>query len=221
MPHIATIDVSRPITTTLRPCVGPVRHVHGVPARVYLRTPVPICNHRVTSSLSAWQRGADQASDRAEREELSQVMVAPVIPTDPAAAPPGTGMNYARLYDYRFRDVDQAGRQAVWREIARYVHAKDGRAEARSRPGGRAAASSSPRSPPSSAGASTWSGRPTSRPAASRMITADIRDADLPDGLLRRRVPVELPRAPAQPGHGGSRCSASCAPRCRPAAGSR
>ena len=53
-------------------------------------------------------------------------MATPAIPADPAAAPPGTGMNYARLYDYRFRDVDQAGRQAVWREIAQYVHAKMG-----------------------------------------------------------------------------------------------
>jgi SAM-dependent methyltransferase len=34
------------------------------------------------------------------------------------------GINYERLYAYRFRDVDQAGRQAVWREIARYVHAR-------------------------------------------------------------------------------------------------
>jgi SAM-dependent methyltransferase len=32
------------------------------------------------------------------------------------------GIDYERLYAYRFRDVDQASRQAVWREIARYVH---------------------------------------------------------------------------------------------------
>jgi SAM-dependent methyltransferase len=35
-----------------------------------------------------------------------------------------TGMNYERLYAYRFRDVDQASRQAVWQEIARYVHGR-------------------------------------------------------------------------------------------------
>ena len=29
------------------------------------------------------------------------------------------GLNYERLYAHRFRDVDQATRQAVWREIAR------------------------------------------------------------------------------------------------------
>ena len=34
------------------------------------------------------------------------------------------GLNYERLYAYRFRDVDQATRQAVWREIARYVFAR-------------------------------------------------------------------------------------------------
>jgi 2-polyprenyl-3-methyl-5-hydroxy-6-metoxy-1,4-benzoquinol methylase len=36
------------------------------------------------------------------------------------------GINYERLYDYRFRDVDQVGRQAVWREIARYAYGRMG-----------------------------------------------------------------------------------------------
>jgi ubiquinone/menaquinone biosynthesis C-methylase UbiE len=31
-------------------------------------------------------------------------------------------MNYQRLYEYRFRGVDQAARAAVWREIAAYIH---------------------------------------------------------------------------------------------------
>jgi SAM-dependent methyltransferase len=45
----------------------------------------------------------------------------------PSAAPlPGAGINYERLYEYRFRDVDQAARQAVWREIATYVHQRMG-----------------------------------------------------------------------------------------------
>ena len=42
---------------------------------------------------------------------------------------PRAGINYERLYDYRFRDVDQAGRQAVWREIASYVHGRMGAPE--------------------------------------------------------------------------------------------
>jgi SAM-dependent methyltransferase len=36
------------------------------------------------------------------------------------------GINYERLYTYRFRDVDQASRQAVWTEISRYVYERLG-----------------------------------------------------------------------------------------------
>jgi hypothetical protein len=35
-------------------------------------------------------------------------------------------INYERLYAYRFRDVDQASRQAVWREIACYAYGRMG-----------------------------------------------------------------------------------------------
>jgi len=31
-------------------------------------------------------------------------------------------VNFERLYEYRFRDIDQDGRLAVWREIAPHVH---------------------------------------------------------------------------------------------------
>jgi SAM-dependent methyltransferase len=31
-------------------------------------------------------------------------------------------MNYERLYSFRFRDIDQDGRVAVWKEIAPHVH---------------------------------------------------------------------------------------------------
>lgn len=31
-------------------------------------------------------------------------------------------MNYERLYSYRFRDIDQDSRAAVWSEIAPHVH---------------------------------------------------------------------------------------------------
>ena len=37
-----------------------------------------------------------------------------------------SSINYERLYNYRFRDVDQASREAVWREIARYIHGRLG-----------------------------------------------------------------------------------------------
>jgi SAM-dependent methyltransferase len=54
----------------------------------------------------------------------------PQLVTQPApeasAALPAAGLNYERLYSYRFRGVDQAARQAVWQEIARYVHGRMG-----------------------------------------------------------------------------------------------
>ena len=36
-------------------------------------------------------------------------------------------MNHRRLYEYRFRDVDQRARTAVWREIAPFIHQQLGR----------------------------------------------------------------------------------------------
>jgi hypothetical protein len=38
-------------------------------------------------------------------------------------------MNYQRLYEYRFRDVNQAARTAVWDEIAPFMHEQLGRPE--------------------------------------------------------------------------------------------
>ena len=35
---------------------------------------------------------------------------------------PAIAMNYQRLYEYRFRDVDQSARTAVWHEIAPFIH---------------------------------------------------------------------------------------------------
>ena len=53
-------------------------------------------------------------------------MAAQTPQTTSVAAPARGGINYERLYAYRFRHVDQASRQAVWQEIARYVHARMG-----------------------------------------------------------------------------------------------
>ena len=39
-------------------------------------------------------------------------------------------MNYERLYTFRFRDVDQASREAVWRPISRFIHEELGRPQA-------------------------------------------------------------------------------------------
>lgn len=38
-------------------------------------------------------------------------------------------MNYQRLYEYRFRGIDQGHREGVWREIAPWVHRRMGRPE--------------------------------------------------------------------------------------------
>jgi hypothetical protein len=38
-------------------------------------------------------------------------------------------INYERLYEYRFRNVDPAGKVAVWTEVARYLHEQLGRPE--------------------------------------------------------------------------------------------
>ena len=53
-------------------------------------------------------------------------MAARSLETPTATAPPASGINYERLYAYRFRDVDQASRQKVWNEIARYIHERLG-----------------------------------------------------------------------------------------------
>lgn len=42
------------------------------------------------------------------------------------ASMPG-GINYDRLYEFRFRDVDQSAKVAVWTEIARDLHERLGR----------------------------------------------------------------------------------------------
>ena len=36
-------------------------------------------------------------------------------------------MNYKRLYEYRFKSIDQKKRQIVWNEIAKYVYNQLGR----------------------------------------------------------------------------------------------
>jgi SAM-dependent methyltransferase len=94
-----------------------------------------------------------------------------------------TGMNYERLYAYRFRDVDQASRQAVWQEIARYVH-------------GRMDAPERVLDPAAGRGefitavpaAERWGvdlvGQGVPESAGVKMIISDIMDADLPENYF-------------------------------------
>jgi len=53
-------------------------------------------------------------------------MAARSLETPTAEEAPVSGINYERLYAYRFRDVDQASRQRVWNEIARYIYGRLG-----------------------------------------------------------------------------------------------
>jgi hypothetical protein len=53
-------------------------------------------------------------------------MAAPALQVPSAPTRPELGIDYERLYQYRFRHVEQTGRLAVWAEIARYVHARMG-----------------------------------------------------------------------------------------------
>ena len=46
---------------------------------------------------------------------------------DPPKDPPPVGLDYSRLYEFRFKDVDQRERQVVWNEIARYLWNRMGR----------------------------------------------------------------------------------------------
>src|SRR3984957_17894758 len=56
-------------------------------------------------------------------------MATPALQEPSTHTRPELGIDYAHLYEYRFRDVEQTGRLAVWREIARYVHARMGAPE--------------------------------------------------------------------------------------------
>jgi SAM-dependent methyltransferase len=100
----------------------------------------------------------------------------------PSAAPlPGAGINYERLYAYRFRDVDQAARQAVWREIAGYVHERMGTPQRVLDP-----AAGRGEFITAVPAAERWGvdlvRQGDIEAAGVRMIIGDIMDADLPEG---------------------------------------
>jgi SAM-dependent methyltransferase len=100
----------------------------------------------------------------------------------PSAAPlPGAGINYERLYAYRFRHVDQAARQAVWREIATYVHQLMGTPQRVLDP-----AAGRGEFITAVPAAERWSvdlvRQGDVEAAGVRMIIGDVMDADLPEG---------------------------------------
>jgi SAM-dependent methyltransferase len=48
-------------------------------------------------------------------------------PQPPSTPPPPHGLDYSRLYEYRFQGVDQGSRQLVWNEIAAFLWERMGR----------------------------------------------------------------------------------------------
>src|ERR1700756_651992 len=107
-------------------------------------------------------------------------MAAPVPQTTSVAAPARGGINYERLYAYRFRHVDQVSRQAVWREIARYVHRRMGAPERVLDP-----AAGRGEFITAVPAAERWGvdlvGHGVPESAGVKMIISDIMDAGLPD----------------------------------------
>ena len=123
------------------------------------------------------------------------------LSTGPGVGPdevfrPSAGINYERLYKYRFRDVDQAGRQAVW-----------GRSRGTCTPGWAHRSACSTRRPAAASSSAPSRGRALGRrpgqagrtfeAAGVKMIISDIMDADLPedyfDGVLISNFLEHLP----------------------------
>lgn len=91
-----------------------------------------------------------------------------------------SGLNYQRLYEYRFRDVDQAGRERVWREIARYIHRRMG-APARVLDPAAGRGEFIMAVPAAERWGVDLVSHGDAEKAGVRMIISDIMDADLPD----------------------------------------
>ncbi|HSZ39759.1 MAG TPA: class I SAM-dependent methyltransferase [Trebonia sp.] len=92
-----------------------------------------------------------------------------------------SSINYERLYSYRFRDVNQASREAVWREIACYVYARMGEPETILDP-----AAGRGEFIAAVPAAERWGvdlvSQGDAEAAGVKMIISDIMDADLPAG---------------------------------------
>jgi hypothetical protein len=106
-------------------------------------------------------------------------------------------MNYERLYSYRFRDVDQQSRTAVWQEIAPHVHGLMGSPRKVLDP-----AAGRGEFIGSIAAEETWAVDEVAYPEANhasttKVITASIMDAELPakhfDGVFVSNFLEHLP----------------------------
>lgn len=90
-------------------------------------------------------------------------------------------MNYERLYHYRFREIDQDGRVAVWREISPHVHGLMGRPRKLLDP-----AAGRGEFIGASPAEETWAVDEVSYPEAehkpeTKIVTAPIMEAELPE----------------------------------------
>jgi hypothetical protein len=94
-----------------------------------------------------------------------------------------SGINFERLYEYQFRDVDQVARSAVWREVAHYVHRRMSRPECVLDP-----AAGRGEFITAVPAAERWGVDRVSQGDAelsgAKMIISDIMDADLPEGYF-------------------------------------
>lgn len=106
-------------------------------------------------------------------------------------------MNYERLYSYRFRDIDQDGRIAVWKEIGPHVHGLMDRPQKVLDP-----AAGRGEFIGAVPAAETWAVDEISYPEAAhkpdtKVITASIMDAELPeehfDGIFVSNFLEHLP----------------------------
>ena len=111
-------------------------------------------------------------------------------------------LNFQRLYEYRFRNVDQNARTAVWAEIGPFIHRYLVHAAEGPRPG--RGPLRVPELRPRAGALGRRSRRLRGELGRARREDARRRRARArpAGGLLRRDLGLELPRAPALPGGG-------------------
>jgi SAM-dependent methyltransferase len=80
-----------------------------------------VADHRLAEHFCASLAQVEQR--RAELQAEAAVRLAPGAAWQVSGCGP---VDYQRLYEYRFRDVDQGARDAVWRPIAEFLHGRLG-----------------------------------------------------------------------------------------------
>ncbi len=91
-------------------------------------------------------------------------------------------MNYERMYEYRFRDIAQANREAVWKVLASYVYARLGRPQRVLDPAAGRCEFIDAIPAPERWAIDMVDHRSRAARADTKFITADVMDVDLPEG---------------------------------------